>query len=894
MTSLPTIHENIYPELPSTSSFSSGQSLFTRTSEAALEEYEFLHNFFSTENTLQVVSAIEAIDSGNIWYEIFITHGQFEWTIHKKLTDILLLDWDLSIYRALGFTGPDTPKEGNALAKSKGLSEISNMAFILKSKEVLMKDHIKSVIADFLNSILAVNAYKRLSIVINFFEISKFSFILALGNKEKEGFLQKRSSCCLVKNASWNKRWFILKKNFLIYLDPSKNNVEGVFLFDTNTTLKQRNDKIAIKNFSHRILLKCPSAYHATVWKSAIEMNVAKILEYDWKNSREGIVCHSPIRNARAHWFVDGSDYFSAVADALLSATEEIFISGWFLAPHIHLKRRPELNNKWMLKSILKEKADEGVKIYILIYDGPDGFIKLADKFVENTLETLNKNNITVLRHRGKELDILWSHHEKLVIIDQRVAFVSGIDLTFGRWDYEGHPLTDLGNTTEHSVSSKTDNETPLKGQLWPGLDYANEYVSAGIDFTKPFKDHIDRQTCPRIPWHDIACVAYDDAAKDVARHFIQTWNFVKATEHRKDDRISFLIPKIVSIPFGDKNLDPNVYASKVQVQVLRSVSKWAAGLKEIESSIEDAYVKTIEESEHYIYIENQFFISYRNQEIVKNGIVSALCRRIERADREKTKFRLYIVLPLIPMFEGDFSKANKSRQIQVFANYQYHSISRGDETSLIGSLRKLLTEDQIDEYVCFSSLRTYAELNNEMISDIVYVHSKLMIADDRVAIIGSANINDRSLLGDRDSEVALWIKDMEMVDSTMNGQPYKVGKFASGLRKKIFVEHLGLSKVDTPVLNDVVSDEFYHDVWEKTADTNTIVYDEVFRSIPSDVVRRFSQVRRYQNESSDERMKSQLLDKVNGYLVNFPKQYLEDEDLSKKQSRLIPVSVFT
>jgi len=35
-----------------------------------------------------------------------------------------------------------------------------------------------------------------------------------------------------------------------------------------------------------------------------------------------------------------------------------------------------------------------------------------------------------------------------------------------------------------------------------------------------------------------------------------------------------------------------------------------------------------------------------------------------------------------------------------------------------------------------------------------IYVHSKLMIVDDRITLIGSANINDRSLLGSRDSEV--------------------------------------------------------------------------------------------------------------------------------------------
>ncbi len=37
-----------------------------------------------------------------------------------------------------------------------------------------------------------------------------------------------------------------------------------------------------------------------------------------------------------------------------------------------------------------------------------------------------------------------------------------------------------------------------------------------------------------------------------------------------------------------------------------------------------------------------------------------------------------------------------------------------------------------------------------------LYIHSKLMIVDDRIAICGSANINDRSQEGDRDSELCI------------------------------------------------------------------------------------------------------------------------------------------
>lgn len=39
----------------------------------------------------------------------------------------------------------------------------------------------------------------------------------------------------------------------------------------------------------------------------------------------------------------------------------------------------------------------------------------------------------------------LWAHHEKMVAIDQTVAFVGGIDLAFGRWDDSQYLLTDLG-----------------------------------------------------------------------------------------------------------------------------------------------------------------------------------------------------------------------------------------------------------------------------------------------------------------------------------------------------------------------------------------------------------------------------------------------------------------
>ena len=90
-------------------------------------------------------------------------------------------------------------------------------------------------------------------------------------------------------------------------------------------------------------------------------------------------------------------------------------------------------------------------------------------------------------------------------------------------------------------------------------------------------------------------------------------------------------------------------------------------------------------------------------------------------------------------------------------------------------------------KYISFYGLRNHGDLNGNLVTELVYIHSKLMIADDNTVIIGSANINDRSMLGKRDSELAVLVQDTKMVKSRMNGEKYKAGKFAFGLREWLF-----------------------------------------------------------------------------------------------------------
>jgi phospholipase D1/2 len=83
--------------------------------------------------------------------------------------------------------------------------------------------------------------------------------------------------------------------------------------------------------------------------------------------------------------------------------------------------------------------------------------------------------------------------------------------------------------------------------------------------------------------------------------------------------------------------------------------------------------------------------------------------------------------------------------------------------------------------------MRNWAVLMGKLVQEIIYVHSKLLIVDDKYVICGSANINDRSMMGKRDSEVSALIEDTDFIDSIQNGKPTKAGKYAYSLRKKIF-----------------------------------------------------------------------------------------------------------
>jgi phospholipase D1/2 len=65
-----------------------------------------------------------------------------------------------------------------------------------------------------------------------------------------------------------------------------------------------------------------------------------------------------------------------------------------------------------------------------------------------------------------------------------------------------------------------------------------------------------------------------------------------------------------------------------VSVQVVRSVSEWSLGMSS-EPSVGEAYCTLIDAAQHFIYIENQFFISSNAGSGITNTVVDHLVNKI-------------------------------------------------------------------------------------------------------------------------------------------------------------------------------------------------------------------------------------------------------------------------
>ncbi|KAL2264947.1 hypothetical protein VTJ83DRAFT_7457 [Remersonia thermophila] len=638
--------------------------------------------------------------------------------------------------------------------------------------------------------------------------------------------------------ARHSRKWFLVRQSYIVCVESPENmNIYDVYLVDPKFRIvsKSQDSKARLKEKAkeqeedvdnldpsarpsarkHHTLKIITSERKVKLFSpnqhliAQFEESILEMLKDTPWHRENRFGSYAPVRTGvHAQWLVDGRDYMWNVSRAISMAKDVIYIHDWWLSPELYMRRPACISQKWRLDRLLQRKAAEGVKVFVIVYRNVEAAVPIDSEYTKFSLLNLHPN-IFIQRspHQFKKNQFFFAHHEKMCIVDHDIAFLGGIDLCFGRWDTPKHPVVDDKPTGFEPQDNPKDAE---HCQLFPGKDYSNPRVLDFFKLHEPYEEMYNRSLTPRMPWHDVAMQVVGQPARDLTRYFVQRWNYVR--RGRKPTRPTpFLLPPPDCKP---EELEAMGLSGTCEVQILRSAATWSLGIEDTEHSIQSAYIKMIETSEHFVYIENQFFITSTetlNCKIV-NGIGDALVRRIIRAHQNDEDWRAVVLMPLLPGFQNEVNQPDGS-SIRLILQCQFRSICRG-EHSIFGRLRAAGIDPE--DYIQFFSLRQWGKLNNGvLVTEQLYIHAKCIIVDDRVALIGSANINERSMLGNRDSEVAAIVRDTDLIWSTMGGKPYQVGRFAHTLRLRLMREHLGLD-VDEILEEERLAEERYREEMEE------------------------------------------------------------------------------
>lgn len=171
----------------------------------------------------------------------------------------------------------------------------------------------------------------------------------------------------------WSQKWVEAHDNCIVYYQDNnehggqyehERDVDGILRIDSGLSISSVGRYIIIQTNARKLSLRAPSRYHAYEWRDAL-------VEFYTSHQRtRPIPFHSSFpprdRVEELQVFTCSKDYYYHVARSLLMAKEEILISAWKLSPKVLLTRPPLPPLR--LDQILRYKAHQGIKIYILLY----------------------------------------------------------------------------------------------------------------------------------------------------------------------------------------------------------------------------------------------------------------------------------------------------------------------------------------------------------------------------------------------------------------------------------------------------------------------------------------------------------------------------------------------
>ncbi len=391
---------------------------------------------------------------------------------------------------------------------------------------------------------------------------------------------------------------------------------------------------------------------------------------------------------------IDAHDYYATLYAEAQRAERRILLAGWQFNSDVALLRGSEAERAEypvellpFLVALCRERPE--LEVRILAWDFNPVFALEREWLQRAVFDFATPDNLR-FEFDGRHAPGA-CHHQKFAVIDERVAFVGGIDLASARWDARRHLADD-----------------PLRCEKGE----------------------------PQKPYHDTMAWVSGPAVRELEGLFLERWSATSGE----------VLAPLSAASQGPPRIERGLSLETDQVGVLRTLHAGSAVVTETLAF----YRAAIQSATRSIYLETQY--------LTARSIHDALVERL--TDQEREPIDVVVMMPLgadTPKERLVLGAAQERLLVSLFK----HAERSPGRLRVYGS----------SAYGCGDTPKP------------TFIHSKLLIVDDRLLLIGSANLTNRSLL--LDSELGL------AFESAAPGDPLSLG--IARLRAELLGEHAGV-----------------------------------------------------------------------------------------------------
>jgi phosphatidylserine/phosphatidylglycerophosphate/cardiolipin synthase-like enzyme len=403
---------------------------------------------------------------------------------------------------------------------------------------------------------------------------------------------------------------------------------------------------------------------------------------------------------SRAGFLIDADAYFKAFVEAAGHARRSILIAGWDFHSRTRLLcadgRDCELELGRFLNDLVRRRRE--LQVHILIWDYP--MIFGLDREWAPLYGLSWKPHRRICFRYDNTHPTGGSHHQKIAVIDDAVAFSGGIDLTSRRWD-----------TCEHA----------------------------------PRNAHRVMSGTPYPPFHDLMMAVEGPAARALGDLLRERWR--RATHETLDPPWTkkSLFRRVGPHPTGTvwpASLDEPLRDVEVGISRTAPPINGSTGIREVEA----LYLDMIAAARQSIYIENQYFTA--------DKVGDALAARLSEPEGPE------VIVVLRELSHGWLEEVTMQSL----------------RTRLIERLRVADVHGRLRVY--------YPFVEGLASGTCIDVHSKMIVIDDEIVRIGSANLANRSMGLDTECDLTIEARGREDVRAAI-----------CDLRAELLGEHLGFDR---------------------------------------------------------------------------------------------------